>query len=157
MKQITLSNEEGDKRENDDIEDCVFLMHVLYILRISCYIGPLINSSWNIVRIAIYGKNLQHFVLRAKNDQFHIQSMSIRSGKNIWGQNRTSWVCFSLSITSLSLLLSVTQCSESVHCTWVFGNGELALGFLNFCSHFMAVQIFQIDLPFILSASKYFR
>ena len=45
MKQITLSNEEGDKRENDDIEDCVFLMHVLYILRISCYIGPLINSS----------------------------------------------------------------------------------------------------------------
>ena len=30
-------------------------------------------------------------------------------------------------------------------------------GFANFASHFIRVQIFQIDFPLILSASKYFR
>ena len=39
----------------------------------------------------------------------------------------------------------------------IFDNGELRYLFLNFRPHFMAVQIFQIDLPLILSASKYFR
>ena len=30
-------------------------------------------------------------------------------------------------------------------------------GFANFASHFIRVQIFQIDFPLIISASKYFR
>ena len=40
--------------------------------------------------------------------------------------------------------------------------GKVSMGgatfrFLNFASHFIRVQIFQIDFPLIISASKYFR
>ena len=40
--------------------------------------------------------------------------------------------------------------------------GKVSMGgatfrILNFASHFIRVQIFQIDFPLILSASKYFR
>ena len=34
---------------------------------------------------------------------------------------------------------------------------EAQFGFAHFVSHFIRVQIFQIDFPLILSASKYFR
>ena len=34
---------------------------------------------------------------------------------------------------------------------------EVQFGFAHFMSHFIRVQIFQIDFPLILSASKFFR
>ena len=34
---------------------------------------------------------------------------------------------------------------------------EVQFGFAHFVSHFIRVQIFQIDLPLILSASNYFK
>ena len=34
---------------------------------------------------------------------------------------------------------------------------EVQFGFAHFVSHFICIQIFQIDFPLILSASKYFR
>ena len=35
--------------------------------------------------------------------------------------------------------------------------GGVTFRILNFASHFIRVQIFQIDFPLIISASKYFR
>ena len=55
--------------------------------------------------------------------------------------------------------LNESQVAEEV---LPFHYGKVSMGgatfrILNFASHFIRVQIFQIDFPLILSASKYFR
>ena len=49
-----------------------------------------------------------------------------------------------------------TRNSQSMHYGKV-SMGGATFRILNFASHFICVQIFQIDFPLIISASKYFR
>ena len=64
---------------------------------------------------------------------------------------------FQLASLCLIGFASILYLSYTHIALCILGNGELRCLFLNFRSHFMAAQIFQMDLPFILSASKYFR